>query len=383
MTALSSQLPGELLQPDELPEYHAHHAAKHGLLRNYANAWLPKLGYSYPKVAIVDGFASAGRYRDRRIGSPLLLLHAYLGRTDHARFQSPPHFIFIESVRKFARHLQAEVDALPGLRGADIDVIYGKYEDAFPRVVEYLATQYRQPVPTFTFVDPRGYEDNPFDLLRAYRARLGEKAEAMVYVPISFMARFVATEITEQAMDRAFGSREAWDEVRREAAPGVEAGARLAAAYSDAMSEEFRWVSRFVIDPVHHNEYYLFFGTDHLDGLKVMKAAYWKIDPVGGSGYQQDPLSAAGQGTLFPPAGVSPPATAAAPLPALLREKFGTQEFSIQEAEEFALTATRYRETHVRPALIAMQDAGKLQVTRSTRRSEKHVPAGTRMRFVV
>jgi three-Cys-motif partner protein len=383
MTSLSSELSGQLLADPDLPEYHAHHAAKHGLLRNYANAWLPKLGYSYPKIAIVDGFASAGRYRDRRMGSPLLLLHAYLGRTDQARFQSPPHFVFIESVRKFARHLRAEVDAIQNLQGATVDVIYGKYEDEFPRVVDYVATQYRQPVPTFAFVDPRGYEDNPFDLLRSYRARLGAKAEAMVYVPISFMARFVATEITEQAMDRAFGSREAWDEVRRKAAPGVEAGARLAEAYSDVMSDEFRWVSRFVIDPVRHNEYYLFFGTDHLDGLKVMKAAYWKIDPVGGSGYQQDPLSAAGQGTLFGPAGAPGPAAADASLAELLRERFGLREFSINEAEEFALTATRYRETHVRPALITMQDAGRLHVTHSTRRSEKHFPAGTRMRFVV
>jgi three-Cys-motif partner protein len=108
MTGLSSGIARVALSPEQLPEYAPHHEAKHKLVREYANVWLPKLGFSYPQVAIVDGYASAGCYRGGQLGSPLILLHAYLGRKDHDRFQSPPHFVFIEERRRFAAHLQAD-----------------------------------------------------------------------------------------------------------------------------------------------------------------------------------------------------------------------------------------------------------------------------------
>ena len=92
------------------------------------SAWLPKLGFSYPQVAIVDGFASAGRYRDGRRGSPLIMLDAYLGRSagDRARFKHPPDFTFIESKRSFAQHLRDEIDAIGDLKGARVEVIHGR-----------------------------------------------------------------------------------------------------------------------------------------------------------------------------------------------------------------------------------------------------------------
>jgi three-Cys-motif partner protein len=89
------------------------------------DVWFPKLGFSYPQVALVDGFASTGRYRDGQHGSPLVMLKAYVERSaeDRARFEHPPHCIFIESKRSFAQHLQAEIDALGDIGGAQVDVI--------------------------------------------------------------------------------------------------------------------------------------------------------------------------------------------------------------------------------------------------------------------
>ncbi|HEV7807182.1 MAG TPA: hypothetical protein VGO80_15275 [Solirubrobacteraceae bacterium] len=56
---------------------------------------MPKLGFTYDHVALVDGFASAGGYRDHERGSPLIMLEVYLGRSpaDRARFRHPPHFV--------------------------------------------------------------------------------------------------------------------------------------------------------------------------------------------------------------------------------------------------------------------------------------------------
>ena len=63
MSALDSGLEAARLPADKLPLYSAHHRAKHELLRRYMDVWMPKLGFTYDQVALVDGFASAGRYR--------------------------------------------------------------------------------------------------------------------------------------------------------------------------------------------------------------------------------------------------------------------------------------------------------------------------------
>jgi three-Cys-motif partner protein len=343
--------------------------------------WLAKLAQSYVQVAIIDGFASAGRYRDGRVGSPLIFLEAYLTHIARDRFRSPPHFVFIEARREFAAHLRYEIDALGDLAGAEVDVVLAEYEDAFPRVFKWLSANYTVPIlPTFAFIDPLGYEKAPLKLLREYRAELGTKAEAMVYVPVDFMARFIGTTMTSGALDKAFGSRQAWEDIKREAAPGAEASHQIAEAYAQVLRTEFDLVSRFVVDPASRNRYFLFFGTDHLDGLKAMKAAYWKVDPEDGRGYRQDIL-AHRQGELFAPARATPNAPEE-DLLAQMQNEFGTREFTIEDAELFALTKTAFRETHVRPlALTPAYGGGNLEIIETTARRRGSFPAHTRMRF--
>src|SRR5215211_2427363 len=157
----------------------------------------------------------------------------------------------------------------------------------------------------------------------------------MIYLPVNFMARFVMTDLTQNALERCFGGADAVERVR--ANPGyadLAAGERIAAEYQSLMREEFGLVTQFTIDPIHHNEYHLFFGTGELEGVRVMKKAYWDVDPVGGSGYVQDPGEAAGQGSLFDVA-----ATEVLPeeqtLAYLMRQRFGTREFTFEEAAEW------------------------------------------------
>lgn len=382
MSELSSQLDGKRLANAELPAWEEHHEAKHNILFEYTKAWLPILGQSYAQVAIVDGFASAGRYGNNRRGSPLVFLETYIEHKSRDALKAPPHFVFIESNLRFAKHLQAEVDQLADLHDAEVDVIHGEYQDVFPTVADYLAHRYRGTVPTFTFVDPLGYENTPFALLRAYRKTLGDKAEAMVYVPIRHMARFAGTAGTTAAMDRAFGGREEWIAARDSEATGQDVGVRLAEAYAEVMESEFDLVTRFVVDPISHNEYYLFFGTGHIRGLKEMKKAYWATDPVGGAGYEQDRLLAAGQVSLLEEQDARPALPPTERLDMIIDGEFAGREFTIEDVEYFTLTKTRYRETHVREhAVLPLQAQGRLKVTESTRKSDRHFPSGTRMRL--
>jgi hypothetical protein len=111
------------------------------------------------------------------------------------------------------------------------------------------------------------------------------------------------TNLTEGALTRALGGADAVQRLREHPdAIDREAGERIADWFAELMRKEYDLVTQFTIDPVRHNEYHLFFGTGSEDGVRVMKRAYWTVDPVGGSGYQQDPRQALGQGALFGPA---------------------------------------------------------------------------------
>jgi|HubBroStandDraft_2_1064218.scaffolds.fasta_scaffold00666_2 three-Cys-motif partner protein len=381
MSELASQLAPKRLLPEKRPIYDPHHRAKHELLRRYMDVWLPKLGFSYGQVALVDGFASAGRYRDDERGSPLIMLDAYVGRSsaDRARFKHPPHFVFIESRKQYAQHLKAEIENYPTTHGAIVDVIYGSYEEHFPRVVTHLATTYHQPVPTFALVDPRGYADNPFSHIADFKRLMPSKSEVMVYLPASFMARFLATGITDEALTRLYGGP-TWEDAKDERSR-QRAGQKLAGLFGDRLSEHFDWVTSFNVEPERHNDYYLLFGTDHKDGLREMKRGMWKVDQHGGEGFKQA-KTLPDQGQLFSDDSVVvPPDTTI--LGDMLRAGFGNQVFTIAEAEDFTLCRTRYLDKpHLRQwALRPLEQSGRIEVVESTRRRKSDYPTGTRLRF--
>ena len=384
MSELDSGLEPARQPPDKLPIYSAHHRAKHELLRRYMDVWLPKLGFTYDQVALVDGFASAGRYQEDQRGSPLIMLDAYVGRSDadRAHFKHPPHFVFIESKKSFARHLKAEVEAYPTLHGAVVDVIHGTYEEQFPKVIEHLATAYRQPVPAFAFVDPRGYADNPFSHIADFKRRMPDKSEVMVYLPAAFMARFIATGITAAALTKLYGGP-TWEEAAEMDEPSRQrAGEKLAGLFGDRLSEHFDWVTSFNVEPERRNDYYLLFGTGHKDGLREMKRGMWAVDRHAGEGLKQA-KTRPGHMQLFGDDTVSvPPDTTI--LGGLLRTEFGTRVFGIEEAEDFTLCRTKYLDRpHLRSwALKPLEDAGELVVVKcKPGRRKGDYPPGTTMRF--
>jgi three-Cys-motif partner protein len=381
MSELESELEASRLLSEKLPPYTAHHRAKHELLRRYMDVWLPKLGFTYNQVALVDGFASAGRYRDEQRGSPIIMLDAYVGRSsvDRARFKNPPHFIFIESSKRYALHLRAEVDSYQELHGASVDIIHGSYEEQFPKVVEYLARTYRHPIPTFAFIDPRGYADNPFSHIEDFKKRLPFKSEVMVYLPAAFMARFLATGITDEALTKVYGGP-TWEDAKDEQSR-QRAGQKLAGLFGDRLRERFGWVTSFNVEPERHNDYYLLFGTDHKDGLREMKRGMWKVDSHAGEGFKQA-KTRPNQAQLFGDDSVSmPPDTTI--LSGLLQEEFGERIFTITEAEDFTLCRTKYLDSpHLRSwALRPLEQAGQLEVVESSRKRKSDYPVGTKMRF--
>lgn len=93
-------------------------------------------------------------------------------------------------------------------------------------------------------------------------------------------------------------------------------------------------------------------------GLRKMKDAMWKVDPVAGASFRDSTL--ADHPVLFQES------TAFDELERMLREHFGDGWFAIKDAERFALLETPFRDNaHLkRPTLKPAEDRGALEVER-------------------
>jgi hypothetical protein len=130
-----------------------------------------------------------------------------------------------------------------------------------------------------------------------------------------------------------------------------------------------------IVPDVGKNSYVLFFGTNNDLGLRRMKDAMWKIDPVAGTRFRDS--SNVDHPVLFDPR------PDFARLETELRSRFAKEPFSIQAAAQFTLTETAFRDNgHLKPGLKAAEGAGRLEVVQAKpARRRGEFPDGTVLRF--
>lgn len=349
--------------------------AKHKILRTYLDAWLPILGagrYAHQHLVLIDGFAGPGRYSGGEPGSPLIMLSAYL---DHpATLDATAHFFFIEEDHKRCDHLRGEIAKLTLPPKVHVEIIEGSFVEEFPVLIERLTKDFGELPPTFAFIDPFGAEEIPYALSTPLLQI--PRCEVLVYFPVGFLARFAEQPEFKPILDSLYGG-EQWKQALGD--PDFEARKRiLHDLFLAELQRRVSWARSFEITPAAEaggNTYYLFFGTGSRMGLRRMKDAMWKVDPEAGQAFRDSTL--ADHLVLFEHA---PDLDR---LRDMLREKFGTKHFTIEEAEEFTLLETPFRDNgHLKPTLKAAEAAKALEVQRPAGRRAGSFTAGTRMRFV-
>jgi len=183
-------------------------------------------------------------------------------------------------------------------------------------------------------------------------------------VPLPFITRFVDDRAVEDSLSLLYGSDD-WMEARQ-----VQASTRirlLRTKFEEAVRTHSTYVRSFDIRPDGNRGYSLFFGTRHLLGLERMKAVMWSVDPAGGCLYADttDPR----QEVLFGP---QPDYRQ---LGYMLQAQFGSNTFSIEEAERFVLVETPFAKSHLKtPILKPAEAAGQLAVVESS--ASRHFPGG-------
>lgn len=350
-----------------------HTLAKHHLLIGYLDAWVGIVGHKFPHALLVDGFAGPGEYEGREKGSPLKILDAYLLRPDRDKLRTYFKFLFIEQDEARATYLRGLVEEAEPRDGWNAEVVHGDFADVLPGRLADFRTRHPN-APVFAFIDPFGAGDEAADLASELIAV--PRSEVLIYIPTTFLHRFTTREGFDQTMDRLFGSRERW-----EAAGALVGDARkqfLQNAFEDRMRESYAFVRAFEIVPKDgRNGYTLFFGTGKELGLRRMKASMWKLDPYNGASFRDS--ATVDHPVLFDPK------PDLARLERDLSEHFESRAFPIEEAEDFTLHKTAFRDdAHLKQTLAKAERENRLElVSAKEGRKPGTFPPGTVVQFAM
>ena len=354
-----------------------HTRAKHAILKRYLQAWTPILASGgFPEVLYIDGFAGPGRYPKGEDGSPVIALRAALDLHARSTTGTRFRFLFVEKDPERAQMLDEIVDSLNVPENFDVSVLGGEtFETAFDELFDLYKTKGGRPPPVFLFIDPFGWTGFPFFIIRevmGYRS-----CEVFVTFMYEEINRFIGYPDQKKNFDTLFGTED-WREGDRIADP-VERNRFLHGLYMRQLQEDAR--ARHVRSFEMRNnkgrvDYYLFYATNNMTGLKKMKEAMWKVGEAGE--FRFSDATNPNQAVLFE---YSPDFDA---LRRQIRKRFDGQETTVGEIEEFVLTETAFRETHYKVQVLKpLESAGVVEAIDppSERRSGTYGNESLRLRF--
>ena len=320
-----------------------HSRAKHEILKRYMQAWVPILGQSsFSELVYIDGFAGPGRYSKSEDGSPIIALNVALEQ--QARIKPKMTFLFVELRKDRAEMLNKVLEdiELPQRFSARVagDTTFEK------AVTSFLDNRTRNGLrlpPTFAFVDHFGWSGVPFELVR--RILSYPSCEVLVTFMYEEINRFIGLPDQVSNFNSFFGT-DRWQGVTSETVPR-QRNRQLHDLYMTQLqdSANMKYVRSFEMrNDRDVTDYYLFYATNSLLGLKKMKEAMWKVDGSGEFRFSDatNPL----QFVLFerePQFDV---------LKSQIMDRFQGQETTIGEIEEFVVSETAFRETHYKRQIL-------------------------------
>jgi three-Cys-motif partner protein len=321
-----------------------HTQTKLKILRSYLNAWFPILALGgFPRAIYIDGFAGPGRYTGAEDGSPLVALKAVLEQ--NLSMNSTFEFHFVEWDRECLARLKHEIGLLQPMLSKRSNVVVTIHEeqafvDAYRNISPILGRR-GTTVPIFGLLDPFGWTGVPFDILRDLLAR--PSTEVVVNFMHEEISRFLGQRQQPENFDALFGCREWRDALSLR---GYERTYRLHSLYRDQLIRDAgaRYVRSFtMVNERNRVDYFLFFATKNLLGVRKMKEAMWRVDRSGEFRFSDatDPDAP----SLF---GSQPDFIS---LQRAFLQRFGTSWTPLETLFEFTIAETPFLPSHARTVL--------------------------------
>lgn len=336
-------------------EIEPHTEAKHKILQKYLNSWLPIITRWNGRVLFIDGFAGPGEYIGGKPGSPIIALEAIIKH----KFLLTSNMVlfFIEKDRKRCEHLKKMVETLDKPKNINIIVEQGEFDKTLSRALDLLEEQKKKIAPALVFIDPFGFTGIPLSLIK--RIMENQKCEVMITFMYEEINRFIGLEKLWPSLEETFGT-DTWRAVISEKNP-KQRSEMLHNIYRDQLKNkaDIKFVRSFKMkNKMNKDDYFLFFGTNNILGLKKIKEAMWKIDETGAFEFS-DATYSPSQPTLFS----NEPNFYL--LKKIIINNFKKQVVKIGDLEYFVITKTPFRETHYKSKILAkMEKAAKPELKR-------------------
>ena len=319
-----------------------HTEAKHEILRKYLDAWLPIMTRWNGRVLYIDGFAGPGEYIGGKCGSPIIAIKAVLEHK--ANIKSEIIMNFIEADKRRCEYLKQKVNSLKIPSNIKTECICAKFDETLTEIFKYIDEQKARIAPAFVFIDPFGFTGIPFSLIK--RIMQNERCEVLINFMYEEINRFIDDKKLWPGLIETFGT-DKWKEMISEKDPRKRVGL-LHSIYKEQLEKEagIKFVSSFkMVNKVNKTDYFLFFGTNNIAGLKKMKEAMWRVDKSGLFQFS-DATYNPSQPMLFE---IEPNYSQ---LKKNLLKEFKGKSVSITEIENFILTQTPFRETHYKKQIL-------------------------------
>jgi three-Cys-motif partner protein len=323
-------------------------------------------------VNYIDGFAGPGEYLGGEEGSPLIALSAILGHGTKLRANF--WALFVEADRERYEVLRRKVTDIPLPKNIRAGCHCGKFEDVMTGILDNLDRKASVIAPTFVFIDPFGFSI-PISIVKRIMSR--PRCEVLITFMYEEINRFIGDPKLWDCLTQLYGNDE-WQRVIPIKDPGTRVR-ELQGIYKRQLEAEaaIRFVTSFkMTNKANRTDYFLFFGTNHLMGLKKMKAAMWDVDESGSFEFSDATYNPA-QPTLFQ---TKPNYQS---LKKAIIDKFGGMSVKVVDLETFILTQTPFRETHYkRPILAPMEREGEIKVNGAKDRRRGSFPENCVIEFL-
>jgi len=319
-----------------------HTEAKHLILKRYLDAWLPIITRWNGRVLYIDGFAGPGEYIGKKDGSPIIAIKSILEHK--ANIQSEIKLIFIEADSKRCEFLKQKISALKIPPNISTECYCAKFDEFLTSALNDLDEQEKRIAPTLVFIDPFGFTGMPFKLIE--RIMKNKKCEVFITFMYEEINRFISKKELWNNFIELFGTEE-WKKVLPVKDPNMRCNL-LHDIYKSQLEKNAKisFVRSFKMkNKMNKTDYFLFFGTNNITGLKKIKEAMWKVDE-GGAFQFSDTTYNPSQPMLFE----KTPSYYL--LKKIILNKFKGKNVNIQELENFIVTETSFRETHYKKNIL-------------------------------
>lgn len=228
-----------------------------------------------------------------------------------------------------------------------IKIEHARFGEKLKDIFDSLDGQKQKIAPAFVFVDPFGF---PLSFKLVKRIMENKGCEVLITFMYEEINRFLKKPELSKNFDKIFGTNQ-WRAVLSIKDPGKRKS-MLHEVYKNQLEKNanIEFVRSFEMkNKSNKTDYFLFFGTNNIVGLKKMKEAMWKVD-----GYGNFQFSDATHNPLQPMLFEKEPRYHL--LKKIILEKFRGKIVTIRDLEYFILTKTYFRETHYKTQILGVME---------------------------